>query len=330
MSSQEYAEMIEIPVSTCQMVTTTNRAPEKPPRKAFSFSLFKRAKKCEERSFDSYFDNTLSDVTDQTPTETAVFNADCNTEKDNLNCNCKDNCQNDCALDGSSACACTCDCTCDHATDCTCDCACDEAKCDCNDSNQPTCEQSNCSSQDDKTNPFTTKNASKTKKSGKINVIGVQVAAIFVLAVGILLTNLFWQDSGINKILKSAFTKQTPIVDERDYTEFNAICPTKGLAEIENNIITIPEKGAVYSPANGKVLSVEKIGDKFTITISHSDKYKTVICGADYVYANVGDSVFTSTPVCYSLNGGVEVSMYNDGTIISAFSISDGQIVWQS
>ena len=100
--------------------------------------------------------------------------------------------------------------------------------------------------------------------------------------------------------------------------------------QVENGVITITEQGAVYSPANGTVLSVDKINDKYTITIGHSDKYKTVICGADYVYSAVGESVFTSTPVCYALNGGVEVTMYNSGAIISAFSITDGQVVWQS
>ncbi|MBR6687617.1 MAG: hypothetical protein IKL77_02570 [Clostridia bacterium] len=306
MSSQEYAEMIEIPVSTTQVVTIAAKEPEKQQKRPSPFAFLRGRSKTQpkEKTFDDYFEDKLPCGCIGTCT---CNENQCDTPNTEKGCDCQP--ESACACENNIASPCTdntdCDCGLEnHSSDS--DCRIEEPACSCAEADTP------------------------IKKRAKINIIGVQVAAIFVLAVGILLTNLFWQDSGINNILRSAFLKQEETVDERDYTQFTALCPTKGQMQVENGVITITEQGAVYSPANGTVLSVDKINDKYTITIGHSDKYKTVICGADYVYSAVGESVFTSTPVCYALDGGVEVTMYNSGAIISAFSITDGQVVWQS
>lgn len=257
MSSQDYAEMIEIPVSSCE--TFVNPKPEKEKSKK---SLFKKFFKKTEITEDEDF---LEDL--------------------KKNCSANDN------------------------------------------------EKADMEVATEETSDIETYKSEKSayKKPFKWDLVTAQVITIFVLAVGILLTNVFWKDSGINNLLKTVFSETSArAVDDRTYDKFQAYSPAKDLIEVENGVMTVKEGCAVYSPADGKVAKVDFSNDKYSITISHSDNYKTVISGVDYSYVKVGDKVFTSTPVCYSKEGGAEVSMYNENSIITAFSVEEGKIVWQN
>lgn len=170
------------------------------------------------------------------------------------------------------------------------------------------------------------------KKKFSFDIITAQVVAIFVLVIAIMVTNIFWEDSGINNLIKGAFS-QTQVeieVDNRVYNEFSPISPSK-VSEIElsQGVMKIGSEGAIYSPCEGRVEDISEIDGKYTIAISHSDLFKTIIRGADYAYFEVGEAVYQSVPVCFS-QGGAEVLMYNDNTLITAYSIVDGSIVWQS
>lgn len=182
-------------------------------------------------------------------------------------------------------------------------------------------------------NPENFENTQTVGKKGRFkwDLVTAQVVTIFVLSIGILVTNIFWKDSGINNLLKSVFSEKEVVeTDDRRYDDFDAVSPTKDLVEVENGVMTIKNGGAVYSPADGKVVSVNLIDGKYTVTIAHSDNYSTIISGADYSYVLAGDKVFTTTPVCYSVESVVEVAMYDSNSIITAFALQEGKIVWQN
>ena len=167
------------------------------------------------------------------------------------------------------------------------------------------------------------------RKKRKLDLIAVQITAIIVLSVGILFTSVFWKDSGINQAFRAIFASDSLQKDMRVYLAFSPTLPTKGEVTVDGGVMSIDGVGAIYSPCNGRVDSVEAVGDKYTVTVCHSDLYKTVISGVDYVYFNVGDEIFTSSPVCYSLSGGVEVAMYDGNNLISDYTIDSGKVVWE-
>ncbi len=178
---------------------------------------------------------------------------------------------------------------------------------------------------------YTENSGEKDAKKWKFNLVTAQVITVFVLAVGILLTNIFWKDSGINNLLKTVFsTDSTVTADERGYDVFQAFAPSKSDVETSANGIMKVKSGAVYSPAEGKVTSVKLYNGKYTVTISHSDSYKTVITGVDYSYVSDGDKVFTSTPVGYVKEEGAEVAMYSNNSLITGYVIDGGKVVWQN
>ncbi len=176
------------------------------------------------------------------------------------------------------------------------------------------------------------KGAFKFKKKFSFDIISVQVVAIFVLVVAILITNIFWEDSGINNLIKSTFGQSTTTAtkDTRDYTNFSAIAPSKSEIEIEEGIMTVASMGAIYSPCDGVIEDIKENNGKWTVTINHSDVFKTIIRNVDYAYFDIGETVYQAVPVCYSAGGGSEILMFNNNSLLTNFTIVDGSIVWQS
>ncbi len=170
------------------------------------------------------------------------------------------------------------------------------------------------------------------KRKFKFDLAYAEGVAVFVLAAGILLTNIFWENSGINRLFKAAFgSSSTTAADLRTSAEFNAQTPTDQLeATLENGVMVFNGKGTLYPVCDGSVAAIEEENGKYSITLKHSDVFKTVISGVDFVYADKGDDVFKYVPVCFVNGGSARVSMYNEDKLITDYVVEDGSIVWAS
>ena len=163
-------------------------------------------------------------------------------------------------------------------------------------------------------------------KNNKLDIISVQVVAIFALIVGIILTNIFWEDSGMNNLLKQVFYTQNT-TNDAVYTSFNAVSPSKTQdVTIENGVMKV-SSGSIYSPCDGVVESVSSENDVYTLTIKHSDTFSTVISGLSLCYANVGENVYATIPIGYS-EGEMSVCMFNSDAILTSFTLNGEEIVW--
>lgn len=171
----------------------------------------------------------------------------------------------------------------------------------------------------------------KEKKRFKFDVIYIQGLAIFALIVTILLTNIFWEDSGINTLFKNAFGQNAEEVDARTYLSFSAKSPSDELSsEVVNGVMTFSGKGALYPVCDGKVTSIVEEDGKYTLTISQSDSFKTVISGADFVYTEAQAEVYGYIPVCYVAGGEANVYMYDNDELVTNYIVEDGVIIWES
>ena len=170
------------------------------------------------------------------------------------------------------------------------------------------------------------------KKKFRFDVVYAEGVAVFLLAVTILLTNIFWENSGMNRLFKSAFGDgQTVQADTRTNVNFNAQSPSGEMeVTLDKGVMVFSGKGSLYPVCDGKVASVVEEDGKYTITIKHSDVFKTVISGVDFVYADQGDDVFKYVPVCYVNGGDAKVSMYNKDVLVTNYAVEGGSIVWES
>lgn len=170
------------------------------------------------------------------------------------------------------------------------------------------------------------------KKKFRFDVVYAEGVAVFLLAVTILLTNIFWENSGMNRLFKSAFGDgQTVQADTRTNVNFNAQAPSGEMeVTLDKGVMVFSGKGSLYPVCDGKVASVVEEDGKYTITLKHSDVFKTVISGVDFVYADQGDDVFKYVPVCYVNGGDAKVSMYNKNVLVTNYAVEGGSIVWES
>lgn len=168
----------------------------------------------------------------------------------------------------------------------------------------------------------------KEKKRG-FDIVAAQVAAVFMLVVAIILTNVFWENSGINTLIKTVFSSETQTLDERTHDVFSAALPSSGEIALEEGIMTIGSDGAIYSPVEGVVAEVIDSDGKYTVTISHSDKFKTVISGLDHAYVSAGEKALKGIPVGYGVKDECKVAMFEDDKIITAYALEGGSIVWE-
>lgn len=165
----------------------------------------------------------------------------------------------------------------------------------------------------------------------RFDILHVQGFAIFALIVAILLTNIFWENSGINMLMKRAFNSEAQAVDARTYLSFSAKSPSEELSvEVENGVMTFSGKGALYPVCDGTVSSIVEEDGKYTLTINHSDSFKTVISDADFIYTQNGEQVFAYIPVCYVSDGSAKVYMYDGESLLKNYIVEDGVIIWES
>lgn len=174
----------------------------------------------------------------------------------------------------------------------------------------------------------------KVKRRGrfKFSVIGVQLTIIGALIATIFLTNALYADSGINVFLRGVFgtTEQTQ-VDERQFDDFSPVLAVgdDSAISLSEGVMTFSGEGSVYSPCDGKITAItqDEVG-KFTIEITHSVNFKSVLSGIDYAYAGLNDKVFGNIPVGYVNSGATMCFKSGDGAIISNYQIIDDAVVW--
>lgn len=194
--------------------------------------------------------------------------------------------------------------------------------------------------EDDKEQDLTSKfstasvtNGIKRRKRFKFSIIGVQFAIIGALALTILFTSAVFPNSGINVFFKNVFGNDViERVDERTFADFAPVIAMGDNSGIEllDGVISFDGEGSVYAPCDGVVSSIEKDAQgKFNIEITHSENFKTVISGIEYVYANLNDNVYHNIPVGYLLDDGASICFKNgNGTVLSNYQLVNNAVVW--
>lgn len=164
----------------------------------------------------------------------------------------------------------------------------------------------------------------------------VEFAAACALCGAIFLTNVFLPGSAINTFFRALHNGSAQTADTRSYADFTL---TNVVSELSDTKLTLSETGilsftdecCVYPAVNGTIREILQAEDgKYLIKISHSDTFSGVISGLDYVYYAVGDEVKSNVPVGFSKGETeVQVTMYSQGELLNCFSLDDENcLVW--
>lgn len=161
--------------------------------------------------------------------------------------------------------------------------------------------------------------------------LGIEFAAACALCGAIFLTNVFMPSSAINTFFRTLTTPQSSTqADARTYSDFTLTGVVSDFTEVEmtlspTGILTFTEKCCVYPAADGVISAVQQNADgTYTIRVAHSDSFSGVIKGLQCVYYAVGDEVKANVPVGYSDGEGeVQVTMYSEGVLLNCFEITE-------
>jgi hypothetical protein len=160
--------------------------------------------------------------------------------------------------------------------------------------------------------------------------LGVEFAAACALCGAIFLTNVFMPNSAINTFFRTLSTAQNTATDTRTYSDFTLSSVVSDFTDVEmqlspTGILTFTQKCCVYPAADGKVSAVEQNKDgTYTVRVAHSDSFSGVIKGLQCVYYAVGDSVKANVPVGYaSGEAQVQVTMYSQGELLNCFELTE-------
>ena len=160
--------------------------------------------------------------------------------------------------------------------------------------------------------------------------LGAEFAACCALCGAIFLTNVFMPGSAINTFFHSLEGKNASSIDSRTYSDFTLTPVVSELSDAElvlspTGILSFTDECHVYPTANGKVSAVTQNADgTYTLKISHSDSFTGIIGGLNSVYYQVGDEVKANVPVGFSSGETeVQVTLYSDGELLNCFQLTE-------
>lgn len=171
------------------------------------------------------------------------------------------------------------------------------------------------------------------KKSFRFSIVSLQLVLVVALIAIIAVTNVLNENSGINVFMKSLFSpSEKAVVDEREFNQFTPVFGFNSSQDLvlENGVTKFSGKGSVYAPCDAIVESIEISGDgMYSLTLSHSQNFSSKIEGLKYVYANVGDSVFSNIPVGYIDGENASLCFFDsEKVLITGYEIIDNMVVW--
>ncbi len=172
-------------------------------------------------------------------------------------------------------------------------------------------------------------------KKGENKAFRIALNAEFIAACAlcgaIFLTNVFMPTSAINTFFRSINNANAIAqTDARHYTDFDLSPVVSELSGAElslspTGILSFANDCCVYPAANGKVSSVtQNANGSYTVKISHSDTFTGVFNGLDNVYYAVGEEVFANVPLGYTDGEEeVQVTMYSGGVLLNCFELTE-------
>ena len=183
---------------------------------------------------------------------------------------------------------------------------------------------------------YKTKRLTRSEKVLKV-VLGAEFALSCALCGAIFLTNIFMPNSAINTFFRALTDgTQSAQADERNYADFTLAPIVSDRSNIqlslaETGVLTLSGEGCLYPSADGKVSEVIRQEDgNYTLKISYSNTFTGVMTGVQTVFYEVGDTVKANVPVAYAdEETPVQVTMYSSGELLSCLQLTEENcLVW--
>ena len=169
----------------------------------------------------------------------------------------------------------------------------------------------------------------RAKKAVRLT-LGIEFAAACALCGAIFLTNVFMPNSAVNTFFRAIHNPAVNTSDTRTYADFELSPVVSELSNAELSlsaagVLSFTDACCVYPAVDGEVQEVVQNEDgTFTLKLEHSDSFTGVISGLNQVYYTVGDSVKSNVPVGYTAGETpVQVTLYSGGVLLNCFQLNE-------
>ncbi len=159
--------------------------------------------------------------------------------------------------------------------------------------------------------------------------LGVEFGLACALCSAIFLTNVFVPNSAINTFFRSMRNSSETATAKSytDFTLSPVVSELSDakLSLSPEGVLSFTDECCVYPAADGTVCELIKGEDGlYTLKISHSDSFTGVIEGLNVVYYAVGEEIKANVPVGFS-KGEEEVrfTMYSEGELLNCFELTE-------
>ena len=168
--------------------------------------------------------------------------------------------------------------------------------------------------------------------------LGAEFAVACALCGAIFLTNVFMPNSAINTFFRALGTSQTTAAaDERGYEEFtlNSAVSARSNAELsisDTGVLSLKGETLVYPVCDGVVQEIKQSSDgSYTVTVAYSERFSGEISGLERVYYAVNEQVYANIPVGYSDGEtDAQVVMFADGEALACLQLTEENcLAWQ-
>lgn len=162
-------------------------------------------------------------------------------------------------------------------------------------------------------------------------VLRAEFALACALCGTIFLTNVFLPESGVNTFFRTLTTPtaEAAAVDTRTYADFE-LSPIISensdavLALSKEGVLSLKDKCCIYPAANGRVCEVTETDGVYNVKIQYSDSFTGSFENLDYVYYAVGEEVKANVPVGYSEGETeVKITMFSSGKALNCFRLTE-------
>ncbi|MBQ9714087.1 MAG: hypothetical protein IJV83_05490 [Clostridia bacterium] len=162
-------------------------------------------------------------------------------------------------------------------------------------------------------------------------VLHTEFALACALCGAIFFTNVFLPNSAMNNFFRSIHTPVTEAASqERHYSDFELAPIVSSFSEAELNlspsgVLTFQDDCHVYPAANGEICEILQTAEGlYTVKVSYTDSFSGVFNGLNQVYYAVGDEVKANVPVGYTAGEAeVQITMYASGTLLNCFELTE-------
>lgn len=125
-------------------------------------------------------------------------------------------------------------------------------------------------------------------------------------------------------------------VDNRSYSDFKLSPVVSELSDAELSlsaagILSFKDDCCVYPAVEGTVSEAYQNADgTYTLKINHSDSFTGIISGLSHIYYQVGDEVKSNVPVGYTTGETeVQMTMYSGGVLLNCYQITaENSLAW--